>query len=158
MLTGRAARHFISLCWLAAAMTAVNSLFGDAALLRTIGPSSGIGFSNVGSATKAIPPTSLANAAVVITLKAGKGSDLTVDCTAQFDMKTLATPQIKEGMGQVAFPITGLFGRAVTVKRFDVRVNGKSPSDLARGLVNLAPDDVGDFYVFKTPPMASSDI
>jgi hypothetical protein len=68
---------------------AVSALHADFSVLHSYGPNSGLGFSNIGSTTKTIPRTILENADVAMTIKAGKGADLLLDCLAKFELLIL---------------------------------------------------------------------
>jgi hypothetical protein len=94
---------------------------------------------NIGAVTKAIPPTTLSNAIVVITLGAGKGDALTASCSAEFELDTGATSNGKAVEGLVAFPVTGLDGGAVRVTRFAATVDGSQPPTVLRRFVEFPP-------------------
>lgn len=112
----------------------------DIAVLREKGPKSGGVFANPG--LSAVRPEGLKvamhSAEVKIHLRPAAGGNLTAECVATFEMKD-ASPTELNGQGYlVAFPVTGLKSKILTVERFQVTVDGQEPPSVFRRNIALS--------------------
>lgn len=108
--------------------------WADIATLREIGPRGGSLFSNIGVVAKPSPPSkiTLATAEVKVHLRRGAGDQLAAECTADFVLEDHSDPQTGPQEFLVAFPVTGLQSKIVTVDNFSVEVDGTKPAAVFR--------------------------
>jgi hypothetical protein len=112
----------------------------DVAVLREKGPKSGTLFANPGIVAGApdAPRVTMRTANVRIQLRAGGGGNLAADCVADFELADLAPRPAETPPLLVAFPVTGLRSKVVTVEKFNVTVDGESPPTVLRRSITVS--------------------
>jgi hypothetical protein len=116
------------------ALAGAMSCRADVAVLREKGPWSGTAFSNPGLVEGAAPGTKIAmrTANVRIQLSRGQGETLVAKCEAEFELVNTMPGKSKAGDILVAFPVTGLASKIVTVSDFTVLIDGRRPATVLR--------------------------
>lgn len=132
MMADRWLKRIVVIGWITA-FAAVTSR-ADSATLRETGPRGGSLFSNIGVVAKPSPPSkiTLATAEVKVHLRRGVGDQLVAECTADFVLEDRSDPQTGPQEFLVAFPVTGLQSKIVTVDNFSVEVDGMKPAMVFR--------------------------
>lgn len=111
----------------------------DVATLREKGPKSGAVFSNLGlSAMSADVKIAMRDAQVKIVLKKGAGNTLLAECEANFLLENIAPTETGPQDFLVAFPVTGLNSKVVTIDKFAVTVDGKTPPTVFRQAIAIS--------------------
>ena len=111
--------------------------FADVTMLETTGPRTGSLFSNPGvvAAHLSTLKVSMASADVKIFVHRGKGEELAAECDASFVLKDRSNPASGSHDFLVAFPVTGMNSKIVTVDSFSVLVEGNAPQKVFRNTV-----------------------
>lgn len=137
-LVRRRLLRVLLVAWFLPAIAVVSR--ADIAVLREKGPKSGSVFSNLGIA--ATPPQDLKvtmeTADVKIRLRSADGGNLAADCVATFELVDHAAPETGPKSFLVAFPVTGLRSKIVTVDQFRVTVDGKEPATVLRRAIEIS--------------------
>jgi hypothetical protein len=112
----------------------------DVAVLHEKGPWSGSVFSNPGLVDGAPPETKITmqSAKVHIQLSRGHAGSLVATCAAEFEMENLSDAKAKPEAILVAFPVTGLNSKIVTISGFTVVVDGQKPAIVLRRAVTIS--------------------
>jgi hypothetical protein len=121
------------------ATMAGSAAFADIAVLHEKGPKAGSLFSNPGL-TQSNPSDlkiAMRQADVTIALRPAGGGNLGADVTATFLLEDLDPPSAGTRTYLVAFPVTGLRSRVMSVAGFKVLVDGVEPAIVLRRSISI---------------------
>ena len=143
--------------YLALFLSGVCHVLADVATIREKGPKSGSVFSNPGVVSltpfnqksyydRSIPAAqpdpdrkvTMKSAQVKVVLRAAEDNKLAADVTADFEMIDVSAPATQPSDFLVAFPVTGLKSKVVSVDRFKVLVDGAQPPLVFRQAIALS--------------------
>lgn len=80
----------------------------------------------------------MASAEVKVRLRKGDGDQLAADCVAEFVLEDHADKSLGKQEFLVAFPVTGLSSKIVTISNFKVQIDGKEPAMVFRQAITVS--------------------